>query len=87
MPLRLSLINTDSAQSDPKPRQNFPRDTGDFPRNHLSFPVLIQNEPTAARAPDVHADLQAVITAWPTLSEAVRAMILRLIQGEEVRHA
>ena len=30
MPLRLSLINTDSSQSDPKPRQNSPGDTGDL---------------------------------------------------------
>jgi hypothetical protein len=36
-------------------------------------------------APGVHADLHAVITAWPTLSETVRATILGLIQGEEVR--
>jgi hypothetical protein len=35
-------------------------------------------------APDVHADLHAVITAWPTLSESLRATILRLIQEEEV---
>jgi hypothetical protein len=33
----------------------------------------------------VHADLQAVTKAWPTLSEAVRAAILRLVQGEEVQ--
>ena len=33
----------------------------------------------------VHADLQAVITAWPTLSEAIRTTILRLIQEGEVR--
>ena len=32
-----------------------------------------------ACAPDVHADLRAVITAWPTLSETIRATILRLI--------
>jgi hypothetical protein len=37
------------------------------------------------RAPGVHTDLQAVITAWPALSEAVRATILRLIQEVGVR--
>jgi hypothetical protein len=37
------------------------------------------------RAPSVHADLQAVITAWPTLSEDMRATILQLIQKGEVR--
>jgi hypothetical protein len=30
----------------------------------------------------VHTDLEAVITAWPTLSEALRATILRLIEEE-----
>jgi hypothetical protein len=45
----------------------------------------IQDEPTLARAPDVHADLRTVITAWPTLSEDIQAAILLLIQGEEVR--
>lgn len=48
-------------------------------------PHLAENNPPPSRAPDVHADLQAVITAWPTLSEAVRATILQLIQREEVR--
>jgi len=33
----------------------------------------------------VHADLHAVITAWPTLSEDMRATILRLIETGEVR--
>jgi hypothetical protein len=33
----------------------------------------------------VHADLLAVITAWPTLSEERRTTILRLIQAEEVQ--
>jgi hypothetical protein len=37
------------------------------------------------RARSVHADLQAVITAWPTLSEAIRAQILRLVETGEVR--
>ena len=37
------------------------------------------------RAPGVHADLQAVITAWPTLSAAIRAQILQLIEAGEVR--
>jgi hypothetical protein len=36
-------------------------------------------------APDVHDDLHAVITAWPTLSEAIRAQILRLIEAGEER--
>jgi hypothetical protein len=30
-------------------------------------------------APGVHGDLQAVITAWPMLSEEIRAAILQLI--------
>src|SRR5690242_20658143 len=34
------------------------------------------------RAPGVHADLHAVIAAWPTLSEGVRATILRLVEEE-----
>jgi len=34
------------------------------------------------RAHSVHADLEAVITAWPTLSAALRATILRLIEEE-----
>jgi hypothetical protein len=84
MPLRLSLINMDSSQSDPKPRQNSPGDTRDPLRNHPSFPALIQNEPTAVCAPDVHTDLRAVIMVWPTLSSEKRAQILWLIQGEEV---
>jgi integrase len=37
MPLQLALIKTDSAQADPKPRQNSPGDTGDPLRNHPSF--------------------------------------------------
>jgi integrase len=37
MPLQLSLINTDSSHSGPKPRQNSPGDTGDPLRNHPSF--------------------------------------------------
>ena len=36
-------------------------------------------------APDVHADLRVVITAWATLSEAVRTTIPRLIQEREVQ--
>jgi hypothetical protein len=36
-------------------------------------------------APDVHGDLHAVITAWPTLSEDLRTTILRLIQEGEVQ--
>jgi hypothetical protein len=54
MPLRLSLINTDSSQADPKPRQSSPGDTGDPLRNPPSFPSLIQSEPTAVCAPDVY---------------------------------
>ena len=34
------------------------------------------------RAHSVHADLEAVITAWPTLSAALRETILRLIEEE-----
>jgi hypothetical protein len=34
------------------------------------------------RAHSVHADLEAVITAWPTLSAALRKTILRLIEEE-----
>ena len=85
MPLRLSLINTDSSQSDPKPRQNSPGDTGNIPREIPSPPTLIQDETMAARAPGVHADLHTVITAWPTLSEGLRTTILRLIQEGEVQ--
>jgi len=84
MPLRLALIKTDSSQSGPKPHQNAPGDVGDLLCNSPSFPTLIQDVPTLVRAPDVHADLQAVITAWPMLSEAVRATILRLIEEGEV---
>src|SRR4029453_19418216 len=36
------------------------------------------------RALGVHVDLEAVITAWPTLSESVRAQILQLIEEEGV---
>src|SRR5262245_65853699 len=36
-------------------------------------------------APGVHADLAAVITAWPSLAEDVRAHILQLIATEELR--
>jgi hypothetical protein len=85
MPLRLSLIKTDSAQADPKPRQYTPADTGNIPRETSSSPTLIQDETMAARAPDVHADLHTVITAWPTLSEGLRTTILRLIQEGEVQ--
>ena len=52
----------------------------DAPRLHEQY-TAVQEQ----RAPGVHADLQAVITAWPTLSETVRATILRLIEAEEVR--
>jgi hypothetical protein len=85
MPLRLALIKTDSAQADPKPRQYTPADTGNIPRETSSSPTLIQDETMAARAPDVHADLRAIITAWPTLSEKRRAAILRLIEEGEVQ--
>jgi hypothetical protein len=87
MPLQLALIKTDSAQADPKPRQNSPGDTGDPLRNHPSAPTPVQDETMAARAPDVHSDpaLAVVVAAWPTLSEDTRATIVRLIQGEEVR--
>jgi len=39
------------------------------------------------RARSVHAepDLAAVIAAWPTLSAAIRAAVLRLIETGEVR--
>ena len=39
------------------------------------------------RAWSVHSDpaLAVVVAAWPTLSEAIRAAILRLIQEEGVR--
>src|SRR5262245_6057846 len=39
------------------------------------------------RAWSVHTDpaLAVVVAAWPTLSEDIRAAILRLIQGEGVR--
>jgi hypothetical protein len=47
--------------------------------------MRIQDTPTAARAPGVHADLRAVIAAWPTLSAAMRETILQLIATEEVR--
>jgi len=53
--------------------------------NSAVIPHLPQGLPHTARAPDVHADLQAVIAAWPTLSGPIRAHILRLIQGEEVQ--
>jgi len=85
MPPRLALIKTDSAQSDPKLRQNSPEDAGSIPRNPPSSPTPIQDATMTARAPDVHADLHAVVAAWPTLSAERRAAILRLIQGEEVQ--
>jgi hypothetical protein len=85
MPLRLSLIKTDSSPSDPKPRQNSPGDAGDILLDPSSSPTLIQDESTLACAPDVHADLQMIIAAWPTLSDEKRVQILRLIQEEEVR--
>src|SRR5215471_4010662 len=53
--------------------------------NSAAIPHLPQALTHEGRALDVHADLRAVITAWPTLSEGVRAAILRLIQGEEVQ--
>ena len=85
MPPRLALIKPDSPQSDPKPRQNSPGDIGDLLCEPPSSPTPIQDETMAARAPDVHADLHAVITAWPTLSECLRTTILRLIQEGEVQ--
>jgi hypothetical protein len=60
------------------------RDPHDPPHNAPS----IHEQHTSVhgqRARSVHADLQAVITAWPTLSEERRAAILQLIQGEEVQ--
>ena len=60
------------------------RDPHDPPHNAPS----IHEQPTGVhrqRARSVHADLQAVITAWPTLSEAIRAQILRLVETGEVR--
>jgi Primase C terminal 2 (PriCT-2) len=80
MPPQLPLIKTDSAPSDPKTRQNSPEDAGSIPRDPPSSPMPIQDETMAARAPDVHADLRVVMGAWSTLSEAVRATILQLIQ-------
>ena len=86
MPPWLSLIKTESAPSDPRPRQNAPGETGALRRDPPSSPTLIQDAPTLARAPGVHADSQlaAVIAAWSTLSEGVRAQILRLIETGEV---
>jgi len=85
MPLRLALIKPNPPQAEPKPRQNSPENIGDFLHDPPSSPMPIQDEPTLARAPDVHADLRTVITAWPTLSEDIQAAILLLIQGDEVR--
>jgi hypothetical protein len=82
MLLRLSLIHTDASQAVPKSDRNSPTGTGDRGAGPPSFPTLIQDEPMLACAPGVHADLAAVIAAWPTLSEDVRATILRLIAGE-----
>ena len=48
------------------------------------MPQTDPSVPHAYGAPGVHADLQKVMTAWPTLSEDVRATILQLVQGEEV---
>src|SRR6267143_15694 len=42
MPPRLSLINTDSAQSDPKTRQNSLGDAGNVLRDASSSPTLTQ---------------------------------------------
>jgi hypothetical protein len=50
-----------------------------------AIPHLSQGLTHEMCAPDVHADLHAVITAWPTLPEERRAAILRLIQEGEVR--
>jgi hypothetical protein len=53
--------------------------------NSAAIPHAPQDLTHEGCAPDVHADLHAVITAWPTLSAERRAAILQLIQGEEVR--
>jgi hypothetical protein len=60
-------------------------ETSAAPEDSASTPQPNHPETHLSRAPGVHADLQAVITAWPTLSEAIRATILRLIQEGEVQ--
>ena len=53
--------------------------------NSAAIPHPLQSLPHEKCAPDVHADLRAVIAAWPMLSEDMRATILRLIETGEVR--
>jgi len=59
------------------------------PASTQADPAAIPHSPQGLThemcAPDVHADLHAVITAWPTLPEERRAAILQLIQAGEVR--
>src|SRR5262245_18710664 len=54
------------------------------PRDELSNSAAIPHSPQGvtheACAPDLPAYLRVVITAWPTLSDPIRAQILRLIQ-------
>jgi hypothetical protein len=71
-----------------------PQNTANTPQPQSAYqgisaggPQTNPSVPHAQRAPGVHADpdLAAVITAWPTLAEAVRATILQLIATGEGR--
>ena len=53
--------------------------------NSAAIPHLPQGLTHEVCAPAVHGDLRAVITAWPTLSDDVRATIIQLIQEGEVQ--
>jgi hypothetical protein len=69
----------------PNSGQNSPKDTSDRGEDPPVFPTLIQDVPILTCAHGVHDDLAAVIAAWPTLADNVRATILRLIATGEVR--
>ena len=85
MPSRLARSKPESPLAIPKSGRNSPEDTGDCGEEPPVFPTLIQDKPILACAHGVHDDLAAVIAAWPSLAEDVRAHILRLIAIGEVR--
>jgi hypothetical protein len=64
-----------------------PPSVPDAAHDSATTPQLNRTLPHVLCAPGVHADpgLAAVIAAWPTLSETVRATMLRLIETGEVR--
>jgi len=75
----------------PVPPALRPQNTANTPQPQSAYQGLSADRPQTdpsvphtQRAPGVHADLAAVIAAWPTLSADVRATILQLIATEEV---